>query len=76
MVHYYGVIVCTMDRTTDLIEGDHDRKPPVEHAGWFTSCHWFTDHIEALTYQLAAETVFLRMSEKDGKVNGILTGVI
>ena len=76
MVHYYGVIVNTMDRTTDFIEGDHDYKPSIEHAGWFCSCRWYTDQIEALTFQLAAEMVFVDMIERDGKTNGILTGIV
>ena len=67
MAHYYGVIVNTASRDTEMIEGDHDHKPQVEHAGWFGSCHWFLSEIAALTFQLEVEKIFVAMIEKDGK---------
>lgn len=62
---YYGIIVDTLSRGTERISGDFSHKPTIENAGWFCSCHWFTDYDKALIFQLHAEKVFLSMDLKE-----------
>ena len=63
-MHYYGVIVNVSTFDTDRIDGEHEYKPPIEHGGWFCTCHWFDSQIKQLRFQLGAEKIFVGMMEK------------
>ena len=64
---YFGVIVDVLFRTVEQITGEHDHKPPVEHASNFCTCHWYScgttknDALIAEFKALAFEVSILQM---------------
>ena len=61
MTKSYGVIVDLITRSTDSIEGEHNHKPAIEQGGLFCTCHWFTDELAALRFEVHCLTVFRSM---------------
>ena len=64
-MQYFGVIVDTMDRDVDLIEGDYPYKPSLENAGWFCTCKWFKTKQEQLNFAEYSLRVFIGMMRKE-----------